>query len=87
MSRWKQKTGGLQALDWQSEELLPFAEVSSKVAATRTNEYFLRRFERGHRSNMAVGEEYEKLRVKVLVAGLNQKAKLNTGNLAGDPFS
>ena len=83
MSRWKQKTGGLKALDWQSEELLPFAEVYLKVAATRFNEYFLSRF---HRTNMAGGEEYEKLRVKVLVAGLNQKPKLYTGNLAGDPF-
>ncbi len=75
-------------LDWQSEELLPFAEVYSKVATLRLEEYFLGRFvDRNPGPKLAVDEEYEKLRVKVLVAGLVQKAKLTTGNLAGDPFS
>ena len=79
---------GFKAFDWQSEELLAFAEVYSKVATTRIDEYFLGRFvNRGHRLIMAGDEEYQKLRVKVLVAGLVQKAELTSGKLAGDPFS
>ena len=85
MSQWKQKKGGFEAFDWQSEELLAFAEVYSKVATTRIYEYFLGRFV--NRGQPTGYEEYEKHRVKVLVAGLVQRATLTSGKLAGDPFS
>ena len=88
MSQWRQKKGGFGHFDWQSEELLPFAKVYSKVATIRIHKYFLGRFVvQGHRVLMAGDEEYEKFRVKVLVAGLVRQATLTSGKLAGDPFS
>ena len=96
MSQWRQKKGGFGHFDWQSEELLPFAKVYSKVATeshltvahTRIYEYFLGRFfHGGERKLIARDEEYEKFRVKVLVAGLVRQATLTSGKLAGDPFS